>query len=155
MSRHVSPENLSAYVDEVLTVAEQREVEKHLLLCEPCQKQFADVKQVASWLRQKTDYPAQPFFAARLMAAIKTRRERSFMTDFVWLGKRLVPGLALVVAGVLIWTSWRTPEAEAWQDDYLTMLDSSSEMKLLATGDTELTRDEVLQWVVYETPNEE
>ncbi len=155
MSRHVSPENLSAYVDEALTATERHDVEKHLLLCERCRKQFAEVKQVASWLRQKPDYPAQPFFATRLMAAIKARGERSFMTDFVWLGKRLVPGLALVVAVVLVWTSWRTPEAEAWQDDYLTMLDSSSEMKLLATGDTELTRDEVLQWVVYETPNEE
>ncbi len=155
MIKHISPENLSAYVDSALSESERSKVDEHLPVCAPCRKQVEELSRVAAWLGQRPDYPVPPFFAARLSARLKARQERNITSDFVWIAKRLVPGFAIIIVVMLAWSSWRSSDILPSPEDYLSMADSTTAMVILAESESELTSDEVLQLAVFESSSEE
>jgi len=155
MKEHISPEALSAYADGALGEAERRQIETHVSHCIPCGREVAQLQRVRDLLRQRESFPVPPFFAARLAATLKERRERNSIADFVWVAKRLMPGLAVFFAGFLLWASSHTSDKTSQASDAFAVSDSTTAMSILAVNDRELTTDDVLHLAVYEPSDSE
>lgn len=153
MTEHISPENLSAYVDGALPVRERQAIAEHLSVCATCKSEVAALARLSGLLRRRPDFVAPPFFATRLWAKIRARqREQSLAADFVWVAKRLLPALAILAAIVFAWTSAKPTNGVRPLQAYLTAADSTAFMNLLIQNGSELTPDNVLQLAVSEPP---
>lgn len=150
MNAHIPSESLSAYVDDALKATERLEVERHLSLCGPCKKEVDQLVRVKELLRSQINYPVPPFFAASLSARLKARKERSTLTDFVWIAKRLMPGFAIFLAVVWLWASSKTSDVSSVAEEYFASTDSTSAMALLAANERDLTTEDVLHLAVLE-----
>jgi anti-sigma factor RsiW len=150
MNPHIPSESLSAYVDEALNDTERLEIERHLSLCGQCKKEVDQLLRVKELLRPQMNYPVPPFFAARLTATLKARNERSALADFVWVAKRLMPGFAIFLAVIWLWSSSKTSEVSSVAEEYYASTDSTSAMALLAANERDLTTDDVLRLAVLE-----
>ncbi len=150
MNAHIPSESLSAYVDDALNATERLEIERHLSLCGQCKKEIDQLVRVKEWLRPQMNYPVPPFFASRLTATLKAQRERSTLTDFVWIAKRLVPGFAIFLAVVWLWSSSQTSDVSSVAEEYFASTDSTSAMALLAQNERDLTTEDVLYVAVLE-----
>ncbi len=148
MSSHISAENLSAYKDRALPPADLRQIAQHVSACASCRQQLEELQQVSLRLRQQPAYPVPPFFAVRLFNKIKMRQQRSVFVDFVWLSRRLMPALALLAAIMVAWHSFSSPELPPEEEDYLAAVGASPAMSLLAGNNEEMTKEEVLEFVV-------
>ena len=150
MNSHIPSENLSAYVDDALNATERLEVERHVSLCGQCKKEVDQLLRVRELLRPQMDYPVPPFFASRLTATLKARAERSTITDFVWIAKRLMPGFAIFLAVIWLWSSSPTSDVSSVAEEYFASTDSTSAMALLAANERDLTTEDVLHLAVLE-----
>ncbi len=148
MKNHIPSENLSAYLDGALRPEEMRETALHLSECSSCRLHWEALQRVSTVLRQQPPVPVPPFFAARLTNTIKAQRQQSLPADFVWLGKRLVPALALMLAIFLAWGPFESQESQFEENDYLSAAGAGSDIALLAENNGALTKDEVLELVV-------
>lgn len=150
MNAHILSENLSAYVDDAVSATERLEIERHLSLCGQCKKESDQLLRVRELLRPQMNYPVPPFFAQRLTARLQARNERSALMDFVWVAKRLMPGFAILLAVVWLWSSSKTSDVTSAADEYYASSDSTSAMALLAANERELTAEDVLHLAVLE-----
>ena len=121
---------------------------QHVAACEDCRRQLAALQNVSAALRQQPPVPVPPFFASRLAHTLKAQRQHSLPADFVWLGKRLVPALALLLGPLLMWGPFESSETQVEASDYLSAAGVSSDMSWLAENAATLTQDEVLELVV-------
>jgi len=150
MNAHTPSESLSAYVDDAVNAMERLEIEQHLSLCGQCKKEVDQLVRVKELLRPQMNYPVPPFFAARLTATLKARRERNALTDFVWIAKRLMPGFAIFLAVVWLWSSSPTSDVSSVAEEYFASTDSTSALALLAANERDLTADDVLHFAILE-----
>lgn len=153
MNAHIPSDSLSAYVDDAVNAMERHEIERHLSLCVQCKNEVKQLAHVKELLRPRANHPVPPFFAERLAATLKEGWQRNPLTDFVWVAKRLIPGFALVLAGLWLWASSRTGEVSSQADEYFSAADSTTAMALLAENERDLTADDVLHLAVYEPPD--
>lgn len=151
MHEHISPENLSAYLDKALSEHERRLVESHLPGCAACSRRLENFARLAGLLRNCSPFPVPPFFAERLSALIRARRqEQSLAADFTWVAKRLAPALALFLAATVVWSSWKPSISGLSLDHDLSPADSTAATSLLVQNENDLTTDDVLQLAFYE-----
>jgi anti-sigma factor RsiW len=155
MKNHIVPENLSAYVDDALSDVERLEVKRHLALCGRCSQEAEKLGRVRELLRPRANFPVPPFFATRLAALLKEKRQRNVLVDFVWMGKRLVPGFAFLIAALWLWATTHSDNAASQANDFFSAADSTTAMSLLAENDRELTTEDVLHLAVYEPSDTE
>src|SRR5262245_13370181 len=153
MNNHIAAENLSAYLDSALPPADMLKAQQHLSECVSCSRELESLQQASAALREQPPYPVPPFFAARLAHIIGSRRAHGLSADFVWLGKRLVPALAALLAIVLIWAPLESPDAPLDEEDYLSAAGAGSAMSLLAENSTAMTIEELLELVVLSSPS--
>jgi len=150
MKQHITPESLSEYVDKALNEQESLRVEQHLLECASCRRQAEELAQVTRILGDRPTMRVPPFFAARLSARLADARRRGdLFADFVWIAKRLAPGLAMLLLVVFAWSVSKQSGVET-DTGIVSVADSSSVMTLLVQNDSELTLDEVLQLAISE-----
>jgi len=152
MKSHVSPEQLSAFVDRVLDGPEMRAVDTHLRTCEDCRRQVDEFRQLRERLRPRAAAQVPPFFAARVTAAVRARRTQRFADEMAWVAKRWAAGMALVLLIVLLWFARNPAELTTAPEEMTLSADSTATLALLGTEDQALSADEVLQLAVWELP---
>jgi hypothetical protein len=77
-----SKEQLSAYLDGMLTAEEKRLVEEHLPLCEHCSLALAELKQTQEALRNLEEVEPPPWFTQKIMDRIREGAEPK--KTFLW-----------------------------------------------------------------------
>lgn len=148
MNNHIAAEDLSAYLDGALPPIAMQAAARHLSECASCRGQWQALRRVSSALQQSPPATVPPFFAARLAQRIQAQRELGLWADFVWLGKRLVPALAVLLALALMWGPFTVQVTGPQETDYLAAAGASSAMSLLAENSNEMTAEEMLELVV-------
>jgi len=110
MMRHLTEERLNDYVDELLSVQEITEVERHLADCNDCREA---VESTRSLLRQASDLPDLPP-ARDLLPGIRSATRRRGFAPYRW--GALAASLAIVAAasiGTLVMQRQAAPAATA------------------------------------------
>ncbi|MGH7496512.1 MAG: anti-sigma factor family protein [bacterium] len=153
MNHHIAAESLSAYLDGALPPVDMQAAAQHLAECMTCRRELETLQQASALLREQPPYPVPPFFAARLANKISSHRMPSLSADFVWLGIRLVPALAVLLAIVLIWAPFESAEPLLDENDYLSAAGAGSAMSLLAENSAAMTKEEILELVVLSSPS--
>jgi anti-sigma factor RsiW len=152
MNNHAPAESLSAYLDAALPPAERQEMAQHLSTCVSCRRQLEMLRQVSTVLREQPPYPVPPFFATRLANEIGALRAHSLSADFVWLGKRMVPALAALLAIILLWAPFESSELRLEESDYVSAAGAGATMSLLAEDSQTMTKEEILELIVLSSP---
>lgn len=70
-------ELLSLYIDQMLDADEQKEVEKHLSVCEACNQEYQDLNEVHLLLSGMDPVPVPEAFEFRLKQALQEEKKRS------------------------------------------------------------------------------
>jgi anti-sigma factor RsiW len=87
---------LSAYQDRELSVAQARELERHLESCVGCRCELAALDELVGRLGRCTPPVPAPGFSARIMAGLQQRPDKKY---------RLLPSLAYTLALLAIFIS--------------------------------------------------
>jgi len=70
---------LSAYQDRELAPQEQQEIGRHLLSCQVCREQFAQLERVWQTLGELKEIQPNPWFYRQVIKKIREPREQSFL----------------------------------------------------------------------------
>jgi len=70
---------LSAYQDRELTPQEQQEIGRHLLSCQVCRQQFAQLERVWQTLGELKEIQPDPWFYRQVIKKIREPREQGFL----------------------------------------------------------------------------
>ena len=90
---------LSAYQDRELKPREQEEVSRHLLNCQPCREQFAELERVWRTLGGLEEIHPDPWFYRQIVRKNKEPREQGLLPNFQRVF-RLMP--SPVIASILL-----------------------------------------------------
>lgn len=91
---------LSAYMDGELGAAESGAVKEHLTVCEACSCQLREAAERDAELKRLPEAEPGPFFAARVMAAVRSMKEyRGSLRRFL---RFPVPAMAALTAFILL-----------------------------------------------------
>lgn len=98
---------LSAYQDKELGPQEQEQVKNHLLGCQACREQYAELEQVWQTLGELEGIHPDPWFYGQLVRKIKEPREQGLLPNIERLFQMLrTPAVAsiLLAVGILVGT---------------------------------------------------
>jgi predicted anti-sigma-YlaC factor YlaD len=98
---------LPAYQDKELNPREQQEVSKHLLSCQTCREQYAELERVWQTLEELQEIRPDPWFYPQLVRKVKEPRERVLLPGLQWVFQMLrTPVIAsiLLAIGILAGT---------------------------------------------------
>lgn len=138
-------EDLSAFLDGALPVAEQEHVAQHLAGCASCRAEHDRLAATAATLRRMAASPAisptfeQRFYARLTAEKLARRRSLAERVGLRWAGawRWLAPGLAGVAAAavVLVYTGGQRRADEAFLAMHLDLFESYDEVANLDTID--------------------
>jgi len=107
MKCHSVQKKLSAYQDNELETNEKEQVKKHLLSCQSCREQYAELEQVWQTLGGVEEIRPNPWFYQQIVRKIKEPREQRLFPSLQWV-PRLLPApvivFMLLVVGILTGT---------------------------------------------------
>ncbi len=98
---------LSAYQDGELDPKEQEQVKIHLLKCQSCSEQFAQLERTWQTLGELKEIHPDPWFYSQLVRKIREPRERDLSLGLQWVFQRIrTPAIAsiLLAVGILAGT---------------------------------------------------
>ena len=84
MRCHNVQKKLPAYQDKELNPREQQEVSKHLLSCQTCCEQYAELERVWQTLEELQEIRPDPWFYPQLVRKVKEPRERGLLPGVQW-----------------------------------------------------------------------
>ena len=94
-------ELISAYVDEMLSPQEEKQLIMHLKTCQSCQKELESFKQIKSMCHQIEEVSLPDTFHEQLMQCLKSEKKVKPFIKWRWqYGGALV---ATMLVGVLFW----------------------------------------------------
>jgi anti-sigma factor RsiW len=82
LDHRFATKNLSAYMDDELTDAQQQRVEHHLSVCSSCREELAQLRQTAMILRQAPRHTAPRSFALPRSVQVEQRQHRRWNAAF-------------------------------------------------------------------------
>jgi predicted anti-sigma-YlaC factor YlaD len=97
--KHVSDENLSAYLDGELSEPFFRFVEAHLKDCKICEKQIIDLAQIRSLLKEGLSVEPNSYFYPKLINRLRSAKP-GLLVDEIW----SIARWALAGSGAIIFT---------------------------------------------------
>ena len=107
MKCHSVQRKLSAYQDNELETHEREQVKKHLLSCQSCREQYAELERVWQTLGKFEEIRPNPWFYQQIVRKIKEPREQRLFPSLQWV-PRLLPApvivFILLVVGILTGT---------------------------------------------------
>jgi anti-sigma factor RsiW len=107
MKCHNIQKRLSAYQDGELDPREQEQVRNHLLSCQACREQYAELERVWLTLGDFEEMHPDPWFYRQVVRKIKEPREQRLFPGLQWV-PRLLPAPVIVsillVVGILTGT---------------------------------------------------
>ena len=98
---------LSAYQDGELKPLEQEQVRNHLLSCQTCREQYAELERAWKIAGQLEEIHPDPWFYGQVLRKIREPRERGLSLGLRWVFQRIrIPAIAsiLLAVGILIGT---------------------------------------------------
>jgi anti-sigma factor RsiW len=101
MKCHSVQKKLSAYQDRELEPREQEQVRNHLLSCQVCREQYAELEQVWQTLEELQEIRPDPWFYPQVVRKIKESRERGFLPGLQWVFPILrIPAIASILLAI-------------------------------------------------------
>jgi predicted anti-sigma-YlaC factor YlaD len=101
MKCHSVQKKLSAYQDGELDPKEQEQVKTHLLNCQSCSEQFAQLERTWQTLGELKEIHPDPWFYPQLVRKIKKPRERGLSLGLQWAFQRIrTPAIASILLAV-------------------------------------------------------
>jgi predicted anti-sigma-YlaC factor YlaD len=79
MNCHNVQKKLSAYQDRELDPREQEEISRHLLSCQSCREQYAELDRVWQTLGEMEEIRSDPWFYRQLVRKIREPREKGLL----------------------------------------------------------------------------
>ena len=107
MKCHSVQKKLSAYQDRELKPREQEEISRHLVSCQSCREQYAELEQVWQALGELEEIRPDPWFYRQLVRKIKEPREQGlfpFFNRFSRLLRAPVIASIILIIGLLAGT---------------------------------------------------
>ena len=101
MKCHSVQKKLSAYQDGELDSKERQQVKSHLLNCQSCSEQFAQLERTWLTLGELKEIRPDPWFYSQVVRKIKEPRERGLSLGFQWVFPILrVPAIASILLAI-------------------------------------------------------
>jgi len=142
---------LYGYVHNELNSEEIKKIEEHLASCPSCSGDLAELQKIRRMFGARESYVVSPWFSTQLMARI-CEEEASIWSGVEYLSKRFVVGFALLVL-LLIGSSLLQREEPLSFHNYFAQASSPTEQTVLS-GDTELSREDILNLALSGDTNE-
>ena len=101
---------LSAYQDGELEPKVREQVKNHLLSCQACREQFAELERIWQTLEELQEIRPDPWFYPQLVRKVKEPRDRGLLPGLQWVFQMLrAPAIAsiLMAIGILAGTYLR------------------------------------------------
>jgi anti-sigma factor RsiW len=96
---------LSAYQDRELDPRDQEEISRHLLSCQSCREQYAELERVWQTLGELQEIRPDSWFYLQLVRKVKEPRERGFLPGLQWVFPILrTPAIASILLAIGILT---------------------------------------------------
>jgi len=96
---------LSAYQDRELEPKEQEQVKSHLLSCQSCREQYAELERIWQTLEELQEIRPDPWFYPQLVRKVKEPRERGLLPGLQWVFPILrTPAIASILLAIAILT---------------------------------------------------
>ncbi len=145
MKKEHFDDSLSVYLDGELEPQENKVTDQHLRACPQCQKRLAGLKSVRSACAKLATYKTNPFFAHRVIAEYKSRRQESFWNSFASIPRALAQGAIVMALAILFLLLWPEPTHKPSESstpltsEYRIILDEEWTVQPLETNDQALT----------------
>ena len=92
---------LSAYQDRELEPKEQEQVKSHLLNCQSCSEQFAQLERAWQTLGELKEIHPDPWFYSKVVRKIKEPHERGLSIGLQWVFQRVrTPAIASILLAI-------------------------------------------------------
>jgi anti-sigma factor RsiW len=92
---------LSAYQDRELEPKEQERVRGHLLSCQACREQYAELDRIWQTLGELKEIHPDPWFYSQLVIKIREPRERGFLPGLQWVFQGIrTPAIASILLAI-------------------------------------------------------
>ncbi len=145
MKKNHYDSDISAYLDGELEPRRHATISQHIAGCPECQQQLLILQRMRSASAKLRTFRTNPFFAQKVLAAYRIRRQESFWSSFALIPRAIVQGAIIVAVAILLLLFWPQSTHKASESgvplpsEYRIILDEDWAMQTIETNDQALT----------------
>ncbi|NOY61480.1 MAG: hypothetical protein GXO75_21415 [Calditrichaeota bacterium] len=142
---------ISLYIDDQCTPARAAEIRQHLQSCDKCRKQYHEFLALKKNAKRLKSFSVSPFFADRIVAMAKRRKQESFWSALEIIPRPLLNAAFILSVVIIVVVAMPRQSATTANDSASNIIESSLVSENDWPHQSLETNDEALQFALDES----